>query len=102
MKIEELKEMVENSHALFYGELECHLDTYLPEFFSVDVKDVGFDDNHPMNNALFWFTVSWLVEMDCLEYGTSPRGAWLTDKGEEFKTYVLTTEKPITNLIHGV
>lgn len=101
MEKEQLKEMIENTDALFYGELEYYLDEYLPKFFSVEVKDVGFDEKHPMNNLEFWFTVSWLVRMDCLEYGTSPRGAWLTEKGKALKQYVLSTKDPIQSLIHS-
>lgn len=95
-----IKEAVENSNLLFYGELESFLDDYLPKFFSVEIKDVGFDEKHPMNNLEFWFTVSWLESMDYTDYGTSPRGAWLTEEGEEFKSYILETEKPITKLIY--
>ena len=97
----EFKEMIEGTDALFYGELEYLLDEYLPKFFSVEVKEVGFDEKHTMNNLEFWFTVSWLVRMNCLEYGTSPRGAWLTEKGNRFKKYILSNKKPITNLVHG-
>ena len=93
--------MIQDTDALFYGELEYYLDEYLPKFFSVEVKEVGFNDEHPMNNLEFWFTVSWLVRMDCLEYGTSPRGAWLTEKGKEFKKYVSSTKKPIAELLHS-
>lgn len=89
MNIEKVKEKIDNTRALFYGELEWHLDNYLPKFFSVEVKDVGFDESHPLNTLEFWFTVSWLSEMDFLEYGTSPRGAWLTDEGKEFKEFIL-------------
>ena len=52
-----------------------------------------------MNNLEFWFVVSMLVKMDMLEYGTSPRGAWLTDDGKEFRKYCLENEQPITNLL---
>jgi hypothetical protein len=100
-KEEKMKEKIENTDALFYGELEYYLDEYLPKFFSVEVKDVGFNEKHPMNNLEFWFTVSWLVRMDYLEYGTSPRGAWLTEEGEEFKKYVLSNKEPISKLVHS-
>jgi hypothetical protein len=101
MSKEEMLARVENTDALFYGELEYHLDQYLPKFFSVEVKDVGFNDKHPMNTLEFWFVVSWLVRMDFLEYGTSPKGAWLTESGKEFKEYVLSNKEPITSLIYG-
>lgn len=96
--LEAWTEKIEETDALFYGELEHYLDEYLPKFFSVEVGDVGFNKEHPLNNALFWFVVSWLVRMDFLEYGTSPRGAWLTDEGKLFKKYVLSTKEPITHL----
>ena len=95
---EKWAELLENTDCLLYGELEFYLDQYLKDFFRVEVKDVGFDDNHPMNNLPFWFVVSMLVKMDMLEYGTSPRGAWLTEDGKLFKQYCLTQEKPISEL----
>lgn len=100
-KMEKWNELMNDTDALFYGELEYFLDEYLPKFFSVDVKDVGFNEEHPLNNLEFWFTVSWLVRMDFMEYGTSPRGAWLTKEGEEFKKYVLSTKRPIVRLRYG-
>jgi len=100
MNKEELKETIENSSLLFYGEIEYCLDRYLPKFFSVETPEVGFDDSHAMNDLQYWLVVSWLTEMDMFEYGTSPRGGWLTEKGEQFKKYVLETEKPITSLMY--
>ena len=93
------KNELENTNCLFYGELEYYLDEYIKKFFSVEVKDVGFNEDHPMNNLEFWFVVSMLVKMDMLEYGTSPRGAWLTDEGILFKKYCLETENPISELL---
>ena len=91
-------EKIQNTDCLFYGELEFYLDKYIKRFFSVEVKDVGFDDNHEMNNLEFWFVVSMLVSAGMLEYGTSPRGAWLTEDGKEFKKYCIETEQPISRL----
>ncbi len=96
---EKWAELLQDTNCLFYGELEYHLDKYIKKFFSVFVKDVGFDDNHAMNTLEFWFVISMLVKMDMLEYGTSPRGAWLTEDGELFKKYCLETDEPISNLI---
>lgn len=98
---EKFREKIEDTDMLCYGDIEPHLDAYLPKFFAVEVKEVGFNDEHSMNTLEFWFVVSWLVKMDFLEYGTSPRGAWLTREGQEFKNYVLSTPKPITNIIYG-
>ena len=94
------KELLHDTDCLFYGELEHHLDEYIKKFFSVQVPEVGFEKNHEMNNLVFWFVVSMLERMDMLEYGTSPRGAWLTEDGELFKKYCLKTDKPITKLLH--
>jgi len=99
--VEEFKEKIENTDMLCYGDIEPHLDTYLPKFFSVDIKDVGFDEKHPMNNLEFWFVVSWLNRMGFIDYGTSPRGAWLTSEGETFKKYILSVKNPVTKIIYG-
>lgn len=98
VKQKEWAEKLQDTDCLFYGELEYYLDKYIKKFFSVEVGDVGFDENHEMNNLEFWFVVSMLVKMDMLEYGTSPRGAWLTDDGKEFKKYCLETDEPISKL----
>jgi len=100
--IKEWKNKLQDTNCLFYGELEFYLDTYIKKFFSVDVKDVGFNEEHPMNNLEFWFVVSMLVHMDMLEYGTSPRGAWLTEEGEKFKEFCLKEDNPITKILSVV
>ena len=35
----------------------------------------------------YWLYLSILY--DCIEYGTSPRGAWLTEEGEQVLDYLL-------------
>ncbi len=103
MKKEILKkwaEKLQDTNGLFYGELEFYLDSYIKKFFSVEVRDVGFEEKHPMNNLEFWLVVSMLVKMDMLEYGTSPRGSWLTEDGKKFREFCLTEENPITVLAH--
>lgn len=97
---EQWREKIQDTDMLCYGDIEPHLDKYLPKFFSVEVREVGFNDEHPMNTLEFWYTVSWLNRMDFLDYGTSPRGAWLTDEGEQFKKYILSTPQPITKIIY--
>jgi hypothetical protein len=37
-----------------------------------------------------WLLINILCKADILEYGTSPRGAWLTKKGERLKEYVIS------------
>ena len=99
IKQKDWAEKLQDTDCLFYGELQYYLDRYIKKFFSVEVEEVGFNDGHEMNNLEFWFVVSMLVKMDMLEYGTSPRGAWLTHDGEEFKKYCLETENPISELL---
>jgi hypothetical protein len=36
-----------------------------------------------------WLLINLLCNQDVLEYGTSPRGAWLTAKGERLRDYML-------------
>jgi hypothetical protein len=99
MEEKELAEMVSNSRLLFYGEMDSFLGDYLKDFFSREIRDVGFSDDNSINNVTWWFCISWLVSIDCIEYGTSPRGGWLTEKGEALKKYVLENENPIEKLI---
>jgi len=98
-QLETWKEKLEQTNCLFYGELEFYLDKYIKEFFSVEVQEVGFNEFHPMNDLQFWLVVSILERMGMLEYGTSPRGAWLTKDGKEFKEYCMKTDNPITKLV---
>lgn len=35
-----------------------------------------------------WLLINRLCQIDIIEYGTSPRFGWLTDKGEKLKTFV--------------
>lgn len=40
--------------------------------------------------AVAWLLISILAKADILEYGTSPRFAWLTVKGERLKKFMLS------------
>jgi hypothetical protein len=37
----------------------------------------------------YWLFISLLVANDMYEYGTSPRGGWLTEKGKRLKKIVI-------------
>ena len=92
-----LADVLEESHLLFYGELEVYLDTFLKRVFSHELSDYGFGRVPMAHNfaTAYWLFVSWAVHADLLEYGTSPRGAWFTDKGKRFKRILQDYEHPI-------
>lgn len=53
-----------------------------------------------LGGATAWLLVSILAKTDILEYGTSPRFAWLTKKGERLKAYVLSrTADELVNVV---
>ena len=92
-----LADVLEESHLLFYGELEACLDTFLPRLFAYDFPAYGFG-HVPMTEDFamaYWLFVSWACQADLLEYGSSPRGAWLTEKGKRFKRIIQGYEHPI-------
>ena len=92
-----LADLLEDSPLLFYGELEELLDKFLPRLFAYDFPAYGFG-SVPMTDdfaTAYWLFVSWACRADLLEYGTSPRGAWLTDKGKRFKQIIQDYEHPI-------
>lgn len=88
--IEWLAERLEDSSWLFYGEFEEYLNLFLKEIFSKELRDIGFDEAQRNDfQVAYWSVLSELVSLDFAEYGTSPRGAWLTPDGERFKRIVL-------------
>ena len=92
-----LADVLEESHLLFYGELYDYLDTFLTRVFSHELSDYGFG-KVPMTHdfaTAYWLFVSWAVEADLIEYGSSPRGAWLTEKGKRFKRIIQGYAHPI-------
>ena len=89
--IEWLAEILEESPLLFYGELEYHLDKTLKLVFAHDLKEYGFEEIPMLEDfaTAYWLIISLMHKWDFIDYGTSPRGAWLTEKGERFKKMVL-------------
>lgn len=89
--------ILDNSPLLFYGEFEGYLDTFLKEVFARDFKECGFGEVEMTNDfaTAYWFFLSWMVSQDLFEYGTSPRGGWLTEKGDKFKKIVTENENAI-------
>ncbi len=86
-EIEFLSEVLDDSCWLFYGELDELLPDFLEDVFSHELKDHGFGDSKMEEHFYlpYWLVLSEMVRLDLAEYGTSPRGAWLTEKGKKFK-----------------
>ena len=81
-----LIEFLEETNLLFYGELEEIFPRLLNEMINYD------DDYATMDKILdymtesdYWFMVSILNTTRMIDYGTSPRTYWLTEKGEKLK-----------------
>jgi hypothetical protein len=70
---------------LFYGELQDVLPDFLEDVLEKPFDEWGFDRDMERDFAVaYWLLISELVRLDLYEYGTSPRGGWLTDKGKRF------------------
>lgn len=96
--LEFLADILEKSHWLFYGELDVHLNDFAKKVFEREFQNYGFHDvkmTHEFATA-YWLFLSELVALDLAEYGTSPRGAWLTERGERFKRLVLGNSNAIS------
>ena len=95
--LEFLAEILERSDWLFYGDLDEHLDDFLRRVFKHDLRDWGFGEVEMTSDfaVSYWLLLSSLVALDLAEYGTSPRGAWLTESGERFKALCLAHKNAI-------
>ena len=96
LDIEWLADLLEKSNWLFYGEFDDYLNTFLKRAFQKEPKDFGFDESLPNDfQVAYWSVISELNALNLIDYGTSPRGAWLTDDGKRFKALVLDRENAI-------
>lgn len=95
--VEFLADTLEKSHWLMYGDLDEHFDSFVRKVFQHEFKEYGFEEvkMEPDFAVAYWLFLSELVSLNLAEYGTSPRGAWLTLEGERFKKIVLSQEKAI-------
>lgn len=101
--IEFLARILDKSSWLFYGEFEDYLTEFLQRVFTKDLKDYGFDESLPNDfQVAYWSILSELVKLDLAEYGTSPRGAWLTEDGERFKRIIVGTKNAIYDAEKGL
>jgi hypothetical protein len=100
MKEEDLKflgDILEKSHWLLYGDLDEHFTKFIKEVFKHEFREYGFEEVKMSRDfaVAYWLFLSELVSLDLAEYGTSPRGAWLTEGGERFKKLVNENEDAI-------
>ena len=79
----EMIKILFRSNLLFYGELEELLFEKLKKVLSTRATRL-FLDGTPIEGITeleYWLILSVLAEYNFIEYGTSPRGSWLTPKG---------------------
>jgi hypothetical protein len=101
--IEFIARILDKSDWLFYGEFECYLTEFLQKVFTKDLKEYGFDESLPNDfQVAYWSILSELVKLNLADYGTSPRGAWLTEDGERFKSIIVGTESAIHEAERGL
>ena len=86
--LDDFIEYLSNStNLVFYGELEDLLPEAMAKVLTMKHLKIFTDGSDiPVEIGItqleYWFIMSLLIQLDCIEYGTSPRGAWLTDTGE--------------------
>jgi len=100
-----LADILEKSHWLLYGDLDEHFTDFIKEVFKHEFRDYGFEDIKmaPDFAVAYWLFLSELVALKLADYGTSPRGAWLTEEGKKFKRLIMENEDAIVeanNFIH--
>ena len=78
-----------------YGTGESPVLEALKTFFAT----VGYDKDHPysyqyesleavLGKPVTWLLINRLCQISIIEYGTSPRYAWLSEQGERLKMYI--------------
>lgn len=75
-----------------YGTGEEHTFGALKAFFHA-IRDDGCYDYRVLEQAcgpaVTWLLISTLARAHVIDYGTSPRGGWLTENGKALAAYVL-------------
>ena len=77
----ELEKLAYRTSLLFYGELDEY---FLQDLIEIIIYIELDDKPKPYlfdTSKVYWYLISILVEHDYVEYGTSPRFPWLTEKG---------------------
>lgn len=95
--LEFLASILEKSRWLFYGDLDFYFDKFVRAVFAREFTEWGFEAESmvPDFATAYWLLLSELCALNLAEYGTSPRGAWLTEDGERFKKLCLAHEDAI-------
>lgn len=80
-----------------YGSGEPHILPALRTFFVLcpppDAQHRGYDYKvleHALTPTVAWLLINALGQADVIEYGSSPRYAWLTNKGYRLREFVLS------------
>lgn len=86
-----------------YGTGEPHTVAALKTFLELCSETNGYDYEVPekeLGATVAWLLINILAHADIIEYGTSPRYAWLTAKGHRLKAYVADkTVSQITEIL---
>jgi lipopolysaccharide biosynthesis glycosyltransferase len=92
-----IADILEKSRWLLYGDLDAVFDGFLHKVFEHELKDWGFGDVKMTDDfaTAYWLFISEMEALDLVGYGTSPRGAWLTEDGERFKKIVMENEDAV-------
>lgn len=76
-----------------YGTGENYTLKALKQFFDLLTDDRSYDYEmleKAMTPTVAWLMINILARADIIEYGTSPRFGWLTEKGEKLSKYLQT------------
>jgi len=96
--LEFMEEIFNRSRWLFYGEFEVYLNSFLKQIFEFGFDHYGWAEEDKFTRQVlagYWAILSELVALDLAEYGTSPRGSWLTEDGERFKKLIMENKNAI-------
>jgi len=100
--LEFLGGILDDSSWLFYGDLDEHFTTFVKKVFTHKFSEYGFEEvkMEPDFAVAYWLFLSELVRLDLAEYGTSSRGAWLTERGERFKSLIIENNDALSEALN--
>jgi hypothetical protein len=88
-----------------YGSGEIHVLPALKKFFDLCPENAAYDYQvleHKLTPTVAWLLINTLASdsVGCLQYGTSPRGAWLTKRGKALKAFIASkTARELIRLV---
>ena len=91
IELQILEKLLDRSSWLFYGDWEEEMSLFVREILKNEFREYGFEEIKLEGDkkVAYWLLLSELVRLNLAEYGTSPRGAWLTEEGKKFKEIVM-------------